>query len=731
VVVDSSRSMFGESYTRARKLAGRLARELDPDDRVVVLACDSECRTAPGGLEKPGADAEARVLGFLAGIEADGASDPVRAVEAGYRALSARGDRAARIVFIGDGAPTMGPTRPAEIERALSRLLPRDAAQLTSVGVGVEADSDVLAALSRAGGGVTVGYAPGAPLTDTAHAVLGAAYGRALRDVEVELPAGLDAEAPERLDAIPAGGEALIGARMSAAEVQGDVVLRGTLSGERFERRYPIRLVASSSEGNAFAPRQYAALRIRDLERQEAPEAKQAALSLSSQFNVASRFTSLLVLESPAMFKAFGLDNQRTAPIWTGDEEAEGESVASAEGAGRARGASNLGFDSLSADFDDLAAPKAEASREEKASSGVGAGAPRAKRSSRDTNDGFAAPPAPAMTPAPLKPEPQRPLEREAAPSLARPGFVPMRRIWERYAEISDTRRIPAQASTDAISRAERDAAQDPNRREAVRKLYVLLSLAGELERAERVVEAWIAKDPLDPEALTARADLAARRGDRARAIRLLGSVVDVRPGDVRAQRRLERLHRWSGRAALGCRHLVSAAELRRDDAALLADAARCSREAGDGELGERLLAGAPTLRAAAESLSRKSPASDSQLAGDLKIEATWDSGADLDLSLLDPDGHRISWLGAPTKAPIFARDATSASSEGLSVRGAKPGDYVVEVVRPDSAQETAGTLVISAAGQVRRVPFRIEETRKAVALVSLKTRSRLVPAEL
>ena len=738
VVVDSSRSMFGESYARARNLAGRLARELDPDDRVVVLACDTECRTAPGGLEKPGADAEARVLGFLGGIEADGASDPVRAIEAGYRALSERGERSARIVFIGDGAPTMGPTRPGELERAIAEILPKDAAQLASVGVGVEADSDVLAALSRAGGGVSVAYAPGAPLTDTAHAVLGAAYGEALRDVEVELPHGLYAASPERLDAVPAGGEALLGARMSSSQVTGDVVLRGTLGGARFERRYPLRLTATSNEGNAFVPRQYAALRIRDLERKDDPEAKRTALALSSQFNVASRFTSLLVLESQAMFKAFGLDNQRTSPLWTGEEEAEGESVAVTGDQGRAAGSGNLGFDSLSDDsFGAEPAPKAEQSLERELGS---AAAPRAKRSSRDEEkDAYAAaPPAPAMTaPMPQKPEsPRRSAQQNQALGALdgfapgeRPGFVPMRRIWERFGEVSDGRRIPAQANGDAIARAERDAAQDPNRREAVRKLYVLLSLAGELERADRVVESWVGRDPLDPEALTARADLAARRGDRERAIRLLGSVVDVRPGDIRAQRRLERLQRWAGRASVGCRHLVAAAELRRDDAALLADAARCSREAGDPELAERLLSGAPNLRASAESLSRKPRDADSQLAGDLKLEATWDSGADLDLSLLDPDGHRISWLGAPTRALIFARDATSASSEGLSVRGAKPGDYVIEVVRPDNwSDEVSGTLVVSAAGQVRRIPFRLDETRKSVGLVSIKTRARLVP---
>ena len=63
----------------------------------------------------------------------------------------------------------------------------------------------------------------------------------------------------------------------------------------------------------------------------EADEARSEAVELSGRFNVASRFTSLLVLESPAMFKAFGLNNERKVAEWTGEAELRGDS-ADAEG---------------------------------------------------------------------------------------------------------------------------------------------------------------------------------------------------------------------------------------------------------------------------------------------------------------------------------------------------------------------------------------------------------------
>jgi DNA-directed RNA polymerase specialized sigma24 family protein len=723
VVVDSSRSMFGESYTRAKKLAGRLARELDGEDRIVVLSCDSECRTAPEGLEKPGRDAESRALAFLDAIEADGASDPARAIEAAYRALSSRGQRSARIVYVGDATPTMGPIRATEVEHAITRVLAGADAQLTAVGVGLESDPEILSAMARGGGGVAVSYAPGSSLTDSAHGVLAAAYGQALRDVEVELPAGLYAASPARLDAIPAGGEAILGARMSSREVSGDVVLRGRLHGARFERRYPIRLMASTSDGNSFVPRQYAALRIRDLERQNDAEAKRQALMLSSTFNVASRYSSLLVLESQAMFRAFGLDNARQTPVWSGEDSAEGDSVEKEEFAANEAGAlqRDLGYDD---------------------STLGNASGTRTARGRADAGDPLSSPlPAAAAPPrAPAKassseakrkpwPEASAPPTDEVLQMEPRRRYVPMRRIWERVGEINAGQRVPSYASPEAIAIAEREAMADEHRREATRRLYTLLAVAGEIERAEQVVARWSQRDPLDPEALTARADLAARRGDRERAIRLLGSVIDVRPGDVRAQRRLERLHRWAGRPALGCRHLLAAAGLHGDDPALLVDAVRCARSSGENELAARLLAGSDEpARKSAELRANQLAAPDSELGGDLRLEASWSSGVDLDLSLLDPEGNRVSWLGAPGKAVISARDATSTGVEALALRGAKPGQYVIEVVRPAAGPTVSGTLTVTAAGVVRRIPFTLDSTRAPLAVVNIKMRSRLVP---
>ena len=783
VMVDSSRSMFGESYIRATRVATRLVRELDPLDRVTVLACDTDCRALPGGLVAPSAQVAADTERFLAGIAPEGASDPTAAVQNALAAAGNIGDRSLKLIYVGDGSPTVGPIRQAYVARAVEDALPPGRGTLTAVAIGADSDLDTLSALARGGGGVVLPFVPGQNTAEVAFAVLGATYGNALRDVAIELPDGLAEVSPKRLDTIPAGGESLVVARMAKSELKGNVVVRGKLGKQSFEQRYAVQIAPSASKGNAFVPRLYAGARIADLEREADAQAKQRAVELSQAFNVASRHTSLLVLESAAMFRAFGLDNTQHAPQWTGEQAADlttAEGEIGVEGAGKDKasdpaepeasnpfdgdegslsGLSGAGRGAGSTPSQDIALSEQPASARRPQRASASRPAPKAASPAGP-------PPAPAAE-RPAMPAPAEEAKKSEAPrsrgetlfsgrddseprpaprpaaTIAepfpnnRPGdsrwpgrrMIPMRRIWERVGSVDIGRLVPPGAAQTAIAEAEALVARDENRREAVKKLYALYALAGDMEQANRTAERWSNKEPLDPEALTARADLAARGGDRELAIRILGSVVDVRPSDIKAQTRLARLHRWAGRAAQGCRHTLAIAQLRSSDATLLADAVRCGRQTGASRMAEdMLLASDAKTRKAADLLLAKADVTREELSGDLRVEATWSGQQDIDLALIDPDGNRISWLGAPTRAVISARDVTSSSSEGLALRGGKPGVYLVEVVRGAPGGRVQGELTLNVAGTRRSVPFVLDDNRATIALAKINMQSRLVP---
>jgi hypothetical protein len=305
-----------------------------------------------------------------------------------------------------------------------------------------------------------------------------------------------------------------------------------------------------------------------------------------------------------------------------------------------------------------------------------------------------------------------------------------MRRVWDRTGSIDAPPSLLDSSSPARRLTIEARSRQQADHRSALKDLYVVDFLAGDLESAARSVERWSDKDPLDPDALTARADLAAQRGLRDQAIRRLGSVVDVRPGDYKAQWRLARLHRWAGDPARGCRHSLGVAQLMLRDAKLVAQALSCAREVGQASWVTDLLAALdPEVRR--EVLRRDAlPKPSEELAGDFRILARWQGAEhDLDLVIIHPEGYRVSWLGAPTASVISANDVLSREREGLALRGAQAGQYAIELVRSNGSHGTIyGNVDIHVGHTQRNVAFVMDGDRLRVATARISLKSRLVP---
>lgn len=706
LVADTSRSMFGESYRQATRVIARLVAELDRSARVTVLGCDSTCQALPGGFLAPGAAAAETARRFLEAIEPEGASDLALAVEraAALRPRARRdspASRALRVIYVGDGTPTVGPIHPALLESAIVNALP-PGGSLNAIAIGSDADRGALRIATRAGGGSSIAFAPGVSVDDVVYAVLGSSYGQTLTDARLDLPEGLVQVLPKKLGSVAAGAEQLIVARMTRPRVSGTAVLHGQLAGEPFERRYPLDISAQRGEGNAFVPRLYASVAIAELESALDDASRQRSIELSTRFGVASRYTSLLVLESPAMFSAFGLSDRRQAPSWSGEVEAASSSSSAEE-----------------------PSEAIESVIEAPASSGRGAPAQAAR----------------SVAPAPTAPSAAKRAELGAAeldeplrenPLAPEQRLVPMRRIWERVGKIE----VPPAELAAATAARRQDLArlveEQSESRSALRDLYVASFLAGDLDAAGRAAERWAAKDPLDVEALTARADIAAQRGERELSIRMLGSVVDINPADYKAQWRLARLHRWAGQPERGCRHALAVAQLRLNDAQLVSDGIGCARDAGDNRSADMLLSAlGASVRAEVERLSRRRRSND-DLSGDFRVLASWQGAQhDLDVVIVHPEGYRVSWLGAPTRAVITASDVLGLAREGLGLRGASAGQYAIELVRSSPTKGPVhGSLRIQAPGTERNVPFVLDGERTRVATVTLERKSRLVPLE-
>ena len=740
LVVDSSRSMFGERFARATHLASAIVREMDRRDSFMVLACDTTCRpmsAEQGGAarpEAPGAEAAGNVERFLGSLEPDGGSDLAAAMAAARTAAGPLGGKELRILYLGDGTPSVGPTRPAHLETAVRGLVPSGDAAVVAVPLGADADTTSLAALARGGGGVMVPYVPGQKISSTAVEVLSAAYGVVLRDPEVELPSGFSQITPARLDPIRAGGDALLVARISPGrEASGTIKLRGRVAGERFEQTYPLKVLATGSAGNAFVPRLYAAAKIAELERTGSEAQKTTVIELSKRFAVASRFTSLLVLESEAMFKAFGLEKNASGPTFTGEQQAE-SSTAQAEG-DVPRDDGDPNSDKLTAKGKSAGPmPALTPAFDGEGFGGGGRGAPAAAAPApakqapvfRAVFDG----PAPSPPPPPAgRPSPMFKRDWDEAPRRQR--FVPMRRVFDRHVGFDQTNALLGQNAA-RLTVVESALAAAPDSRDKTVELFALYSTLGRVSEAQELTARWAGRDALDPEALQARADLAARTGDRERAVRILGGLADVRPNDRAVQTRLASLWDTAGNAALACEHRIALADMALSEPRLVADAIRCARAQGQSDLAGALRRDTTDkIRDAVDKLLAGAAPSAQAAHGDVQLTAEWTGGADLDLALIDAQGKRTSWMGSSTKGTVSARDVNSVGRETLELAGLPQGNYVLEIARAsgrDTGDTARGEITLRLNGEVRKVPFALNGARAELGTVRVFFTSHLEP---
>ncbi|HEY6035095.1 MAG TPA: hypothetical protein VIV58_12565, partial [Kofleriaceae bacterium] len=614
------------------------------------------------------------------------------------------------VLYIGDGFATTGFRKAADVEHALADSTGTNDTHVTTIGIGSDADETVLAAAARGGGGSFLAWQPGMTAGATAVAALETTYGATLRDATLELPAGLVDSAPTVLPSLRSGQQVLVSARL-ANEVSGDVVLKGKLAGQPWEQRYPIKLAAAASSANGFVPRLWASLAIGELERAGKGEDRVKEVALSQAYGVMSRETSLLVLESQAMFDAFGVDRHRPTATWSGEDGLDEVTASGSEPQAQATPAGGAPTTAPAAEKDFA---KADKKSPEPKPSDFGGDATSTM-----------APPAPAANAGFGEMERARDVAA-SRPAFHGRGMIAMHRVWTRIAAVATYTGVDP-ALTKEIASSEAALAAAPDSREKHRALVQALSYAGELDRAKQVAARWLERDRLDPQALGYLADLAGRDGERDQSLRTLAGLVDLDPDRVALHERMVNAYERTGRLAQACGHRIALATIQRSVAAA-AGAARCLRMVGRtndatlvmGELAD------DTQRGAAERLATVAPIAP-RLAGDLVVRASWDATADLDLTLVAPDGTRVSWQGG--RSDVMVEDATAHDREELAVKTLRRGNYLLEITRGDVARSPIrGTLDVTVLGVKKSLPFELTGTHAVVGHVNVALQSHLEP---
>jgi tetratricopeptide (TPR) repeat protein len=321
-------------------------------------------------------------------------------------------------------------------------------------------------------------------------------------------------------------------------------------------------------------------------------------------------------------------------------------------------------------------------------------------------------------------PQPTQPLRQRGG------GGRWMRRVWVRTGQVERQSRITFR-DQEAARRAEEALRELPDSRDRHRDAARALSRAGQLERALEVVEAWIERDRMDAEALASKADLFGRMGRREESLRLLTGVVDLAPEDADLQRRLALAFERAGRAKRACAHRVAIAEIRQSDAEDLGAALRCERELGHQERAGWILNSIreDRVRTQAEREAGEEPTD--SFRGDFLVRAEWSSGGDdIDLSLINTRGQRLSFMGGDRR--VVGEASAAEGQERLGLRWTRTGRYLIEVSRtdPDDHRPISGRLRIRLLNENHTIPFTLEGDRTHLVVGSARVRrtARNVP---
>ncbi len=295
VVADVSAGTDAGRLELGRAVVESIARRLGPDDRLSVVGADLTLRPLGGD---PSADDAARMalapaepariesaLDALARIPVGGATDLGASLAEAAALLDPARDGV--VVYVGDGAPTVGSLEAAGLREQLAAL--PHPLRLYAVAVGAEANLDLLAELAR-GGGLAMRVEEHRGAADASLRIFAHAGRPVLDGVTVELGSSVENVFPRTAVSV-ARGEALEIVGRVRDGAPSEVVVRGTLRGVPFTETLPI--VTEQAEDAVDLRLRWAGERLRQQLREGA--SREEIAELGTRYGLITPYTSYYV----------------------------------------------------------------------------------------------------------------------------------------------------------------------------------------------------------------------------------------------------------------------------------------------------------------------------------------------------------------------------------------------------------------------------------------------------
>ncbi len=289
VVADVSAATDRSHLELGKSVVESLTAHLGPEDRVAIVTSDLTIRSVEGdGAPTLGPASRERLDALLEGlsrVSPGGATDLGAAITAASELLTP--ERSSAVVYVGDGAPTVGELGAEGLLTRIARL--PSPPRLYAVGVGATANLDLLETLTH-GGGLALRVEERASAADAALQILAHASRPLAQRVEVDLGDGIDNAFPRRpVDVVR--GEVLPVAGRVRDEPPSEITVRGLLRGEPFEEK--IRITTEESQDATDLRLRWAGERLRQQLLEGAT--REEIAELGTRYGLITPFTSYYV----------------------------------------------------------------------------------------------------------------------------------------------------------------------------------------------------------------------------------------------------------------------------------------------------------------------------------------------------------------------------------------------------------------------------------------------------
>ena len=153
IVIDRSGSMSGAKIERVKDAARRLVNQLRPQDRLTIVSYGSDV-TVDFSAQFVTATARAQILSAINGIEVSGGTNLSGGWQRGYEQISRwkTPESVNRVLLMSDGNANIGTTYLPDLKR-MSREALTSGVSLTTMGVGLDYNEDLMAAMANEGAG--------------------------------------------------------------------------------------------------------------------------------------------------------------------------------------------------------------------------------------------------------------------------------------------------------------------------------------------------------------------------------------------------------------------------------------------------------------------------------------------------------------------------------------------------------------------------------------------------